>query len=380
MPLRESIVRIEDALQSWEENRFLESVSYHLQGRLTHPGTLTNTWVGPDRTFREFLLTAREGTQLPDEFKSLERAKGGKPSYYDTDAAHILEWTAKSRKVYKLPSNMQLLLTETSLKGLSWSDIQLPFDCFAITLETPMKLLDYELDCFIVTRLKSETNTYSLHVAGMGPNAKPWERMSVASLGAWRKLIREGNTNELSRRLSQRWEYRKTCAPSIMYFSANIDNGPIENEYARFTQKAAQNRPEFAGYAAQSQLVFRLVGGLCQYIISLPTGATYISDKRPFRPGRGIDRNAIVNGAEIATVSNFYTLSRDESAALEIIRKARPGEISAHWRRGYWRRPNGQGHNPNASRTIWVRPTLVRGDSLPERGLPGGGLVTVKKP
>lgn len=47
-------------------------------------------------------------------------------------------------------------------------------------------------------------------------------------------------------------------------------------------------------------------------------------------------------------------------------------ELCAHFRRGHWRRPPGQGDDPTASKTVWVRPTLVRRDRLPEGALPGG--------
>ena len=47
-------------------------------------------------------------------------------------------------------------------------------------------------------------------------------------------------------------------------------------------------------------------------------------------------------------------------------------EVSAHFRTGFFRRPRGQGKNPDAVKSEWVRPTIVRRDRLEEGALPVG--------
>jgi hypothetical protein len=76
-------------------------------------------------------------------------------------------------------------------------------------------------------------------------------------------------------------------------------------------------------------------------------------------------------------VSSVIPLTPDELKFEELGQQTEAGtakyEMRTHWRQGYWSRKPGEGHDPNAEKSVWHRPTLVRKDRLPQDfGLPGG--------
>ena len=68
----------------------------------------------------------------------------------------------------------------------------------------------------------------------------------------------------------------------------------------------------------------------------------------------------------------MYTLSLEERSVFSGGPGKGQGEATPHFRRGYWSRPPGKGHDPLAVKTVWHRPTLVRADLLPDGALPIG--------
>jgi len=53
-------------------------------------------------------------------------------------------WTTESRRVFRLDPDLQALLGATSIESVETSDISLPFGCFCISLERPIKADDEE--------------------------------------------------------------------------------------------------------------------------------------------------------------------------------------------------------------------------------------------
>jgi hypothetical protein len=377
LTIRQPIQRLEEVLQVWEEVRL--HTRLRLYGIRFEKGekNLKKPPVLIDDDFRNFLLTVRQDTEfdsrfLPDPSEALDPTMAG---YYATDAQCLFSWTGHSRRVYKIPREMQQLLVHTSLGGVRWSEVKLPFDSFAITLDEPVPWSDGAVDCIVVNRVGEK----GLFIHGSGPGYKPWSKMGPLQLAKLRDSFQPKKWNLFVKLMEERQEFLHVHAPMTCYFASKEEDQVIEESHHGIEEVFENAGSPFAPNENQARDVFRIVAGLCLYITSLPGSVTRVGEVQKLQMG-GVDRKAITNGAEITTVANFYSLSKGEEGFVRMVEQSRSGEVPAHWRRGFWRRPNGMGHIPDAARTIWVRPTLVRADRLPENGVPGGTMTTVKKP
>jgi hypothetical protein len=127
---------------------------------------------------------------------------------------------------------------------------------------------------------------------------------------------------------------------------------------------------------AQQQAV-RILAGLCLYIRTLPPISKYRTkwQKAEVEP-LVMPVQAITDEAEVCVVSTEFTLSPEERTIFSSreVNEELAGcmKKNPHFRRGFWKRPPGQGHNPDAEKSIWVRPTIVNRHLLREGELPLG--------
>jgi hypothetical protein len=84
-----------------------------------------------------------------------------------------------------------------------------------------------------------------------------------------------------------------------------------------------------------------------------------------------VDRKAATSLGQLFEISGDHFIRQDvgEVEASELTRTG--SARRAHWRRGHYRRPKGQGTDPSAKRSVWVRPTLVNAHRLPRGSVPG---------
>jgi len=137
---------------------------------------------------------------------------------------------------------------------------------------------------------------------------------------------------------------------------------------------------------AFSMVLNRIVFGLCLYLSSL----TPEERERHVRWSRGQvtevqkgdprKSETIGDETEVCMVTSAQKISDRHRELLRRIMQSER-EISLpgpHFCQGHWRRPPGKGHDPNAPRTVWVRPYETGMDQLGENELPGGAIVKVE--
>lgn len=378
-------------LNGWEDFWYLTERFEHLRARDEGRPILLDGALRHWRELRPTLLQLHgmtgieERSQVMDSFlppQSLIRRPGwlNRFSRLMLYPQQLAEWCWRSRRVYRIDSDLQSVLGATSLEGVSWKDITPPFDCFAIELDRPLihpQLPGEEFEFVMVDCLFGSfglslfSNGYRKYV--------PLTPFAKSRLSGRHEARR---TSMLLANLTALFQVVSVKLPSVVEDERVLDTA---ERWEQDTRAHCENDPELsflvraapveASVALISQLC-RIVAGFCLYLKSLPPTSRHVSAFRtPNRSGRP-DRKAITDGAQVCTVGSIYTLSEEERVLMgakgSTAERARY-ELSWHFREGHWRRAPGRGNDANAPRTVHVRPTIVRKDRRPEDGgLPAG--------
>lgn len=383
------VERIDQALRAWEDALFLQemlTISSHKGqvDRSMHP--LIWNW----SQFRRFLIEADENVMDVNRFGINEDPLTGTPTQkmvgdhpvFNTfllsecklDAYAFLAWMTESRRVFGLNTELTHLLANTSLSQLRWADIKLPFNGFAIIPEEPIIADGASFDCLIVRRAGNEERG-TIWITGFRSSLKDLPRLSKATKQKMHAAVRARDWQSLARMILERADALKgTNVDSFHLPIGNLGERIVETAEAS-TERAVKHQVLSTTKAKLHRQtldeILRLVGSFCLYLQQLPVGSPHISSEKMVR-GQGDDPKAIIWEADVTTVTNRYTISPEEQAWLEGSSAQQRYELSAHWRRGYWHRPLGQGDDPFALKTEWTRPTLVRKDRLAPETKPGG--------
>jgi hypothetical protein len=126
------------------------------------------------------------------------------------------------------------------------------------------------------------------------------------------------------------------------------------------------------------ETIFHMVFSFCLYLNGLPPQSTHRSawQKVLSKHERKANPRGIINEAEVCSVSSTIHLTTEQIELIESQETQAKREICPHFRRGHFRRPPGQGHNPEAPRTVAVAPTFVK-RGLHEEGTLAAGAKTV---
>ncbi|MDP2655260.1 MAG: hypothetical protein Q8P17_01730 [bacterium] len=283
---------------------------------------------------------------------------------------YLGKWNSSSRRIYYVPDDLILLLESTSLKGLTFRDIHLPFSSFAIALETPLINGEgKELDFFLIGDFSFQC--FALYGFARSLSKVKWVDSSLrANID---EAARRGNARrfmQLTKKelhrisvITEHWE-------SSIHPNA-VSEDDLEEDLEKMLSKA--EKEDVKDYVTK---FFRVFVGLCLYLNSFSNTYSNVTERIPNikKAYAGAkDGPVLTEAAEVCRVQSIVQLTLKEK---EIIRDQLSGrggwEVRTHFREGFWRRPRGEGHNPLAQKTIWVRPTLVRRDRLPDGALPLG--------
>jgi len=132
------VERLEKCLRAWEDWWFLLGVMNDVMVADRRPPVYPNEnavlhW----HQFRKRLLSLGQEQIdierfLPPKHKSFEN------STLANFAVPLSQWCLNSRRIYNLTEELQVILDATSLEGVTWQDVCLPFPAFAIKLDRPM--------------------------------------------------------------------------------------------------------------------------------------------------------------------------------------------------------------------------------------------------
>lgn len=317
----------------------------------------------------------------------------------------LMWWCHSSRRVFNITRDLELLLKNTKLGNVRWSDVELPFSSFLLTLEDGIEGEDMSSSVFLVTTkpergcpmdyVSEQENPEDYVVLkvtcfsdGSWENYEPQsslkrDRMLKQSAAGKSGFLRQA-TEKFNREIDGQ-DHPNAARLHVPIGTLNkgelgesiisiLSKGDTSNNGMSSMLEAKEESPKT--FAVFDQ-VLSLIAGLCLYLKTLTpaqTEANVTHEKQP----KTSELSSVTEEAEICTVQSVWKLSDAERTAFTgATGKGSGHEMPTHFRRGTWRRNKGSGNNPDAPRCIWVRPTIVRPDRLAEGSLPQGALTSV---
>lgn len=308
----------------------------------------------------------------------------------------LAPWTFHSRRVFHLTEELQALLAATSLRGMKWSDVSWLFPSFVVILEQPIVGDSGKADCIVVNQaLYRNDRTQYVITSGelrlgdekvLYMRLLPRELCNIGKLSTTlKKQIESAIAAKQWRRVCNLIDVTPESGQPISGLTFALDMNRVADELVTKSIKGLvlesgmpiDNRSTFrTSSLTEWNEAARIVVGMCLYLSTLPLKSPHRSNWTPARQqSNKPDSLAVTSEAEVCTVSSVHTLTREEREVLGLEgaeRQRAHYEVKTHFRRGHWRRPPGMGDDPNALKIVWVKPTLVRRDRLPENALPSG--------
>lgn len=406
-------LRLEQALRFWEDACFRIRKYIPLLRARNHvvPCSAQGPVVNFPR-FRKYLIENQERHFDTDSFLNPRNVV----EYLAEVAwipAGIFGWNFDSRRIFHLTHDLQTLLSATRLDLDSLDEIRLPFDSFAVTLADPIvNAQDDRFDCIVVSDagkhlqgLKSGQFLFNLFSEKLGTlrpmgmiekgqlmKAKGLDEKFVArsrrqleEIGLNRKVIEYFFTN-----LRTPSAEPAASGAGLPFESILVESDEADAQWKEFRRLANEAHAEVGKSPLRTdeqdeflranvkEKAIHLVVSLCLYLSSLPPKeAAKLAWHKPPKISGQSDK-VITRESQVCTVSCGHTLTAADHAVLNEISLTRKSfSMCVHWRRGFWRRARGFGHDPEAPRTVWVRPTMVNRDKCPETGLPVGSQTTL---
>ena len=380
--MKEQIKRLEQALSYWETLCMAGSLNWRLFGISVHEPT---SGLGGDernwKQFRGYLMGLKPMEQFAydDERFSMSMER----RLYLPGSSRIPEflayWTAESRRVFALSRELQALLSSMSLGDYSLNDIQFPFGTFVLTLEQPFVDDQQSLfDCVIVRR-----SGLNVQIMILSPELDQFRVISKFTYERLEGLLKKGKANALREEILKLNE-QKTPPTSWLGMLAESLDEPVakamvrtfrgKKMYSVLNNKVGPR--EVSGLHAET--LFQIVFGFCLYLSSLPPQSAHRSTWKKVlnKQERKANPRGIINEAEVCSISSTIYLTTEQIELIESQETQAKREICPHFRRGHFRRPPGQGQNPEAPRTVAVAPTFVK-RGLHEEGTLAAGAKTV---
>ena len=384
--MRYKIQRLDTLLSAWEDWWFCFEKMYPLirkrdvQKQLgSRSGALVN-----HAQLRKFLLGLHKA-QRPINFDRFLAAE----DYPDEDAfVHLVApplvtWNLFSRRVYSISPELQAILALTSLRGINWRDIELPFDSFAVALGKPIAAEEArgEYDFVVVSRIGDAFSTRlrrGVHFYFYTSACDGYVPMTVAERQYFNDRTRKQEPLKRHARLLRHIVKTDVIRASSFYLDeeAQADDPITALAEASFQRGEAPEAPE--GAVKRLDSILRIVLGMVLYLRTIPPRSPHEPSWRSVPRSGAPDPRAVTKDTEVCTVSNIHPLTHEERVGLGIEGTAAERaafEMCWHFIEGHWRRPPGLGSDPGAERSVHVRPYMARADRMPDNGgLPGGAL------
>ena len=373
--------RLEEMLRVWESYHFTLNALSRIQVVTGRPQTVP--LVGPVALWdklRAHLLKAMDEHNddvFFDEKVARFILQDDGSNFYTMMPLAFANWMRRSRRIYHIGAELEQLMLMTSLRGITWGDVSLPFEAFAITLEVPISdRHGTEYDCILVDA-SSKSNTliyvFSRTIAGTA-------RIDSSTRDQVYRLIRQEKIGKAVKVLKKLHKHKANVGVGRLL---SLDITQLSEDIGDITSKVQ----EISDLNARQELddamfINRVVVSLCMYLKSMPPGSDATRERAAHAPrstSGGSTSADITDEVRVCEVLNIYPLNTQEQRELsqtKLFTVETFRELSAHFRAGHWRRPPGRGDDPTAPKTVHVRPTIVRAEKR-EHGTLLGGLQQV---
>ncbi len=374
------VKRLEQLLSYWEDNVFF----LMLAGNLAFGKHYSRQKIfSISRDFRQHLLRASSESydnSFDEVYCDLEANAA-----LSTSSRLMHAWSGRSRNVFQIKDDLRVLLQATRFNKEKWSSIPWPFKSFAVALETPVIVEGTMIDYVIMASGMNLDRESMIQFLFLPVSFDRYKSLHQKDREYLIKLIEKEKFHQFSKKFSafaRQIDFLKTFPLTL---TINIGNGidlPLtENPLDHLRKTNIVVAESIKAESAMIELA-RMIAAMALYLTTLPAQTKPSSPPHDATnictPKSGNDK-LIRLPSNIFRLTSLHTLSPQEKEQMEdAMAKELTGAVVPHWRRGYFKRPLGQGQNPEAERTLWIRPTLVNRQHLPEGTLPGGALVTVK--
>lgn len=379
-------MRLEQSIRVFEDTCFLQNAHNQFSRLMRKPLMFsTHHAVANWQNLRKTLLdiqpnmTDEELRQKMEPFHFAPAIRGNarvrdQEAFLDHVSLYVARWIRDSRRVFNISEDLQLLLDATSLEGVTLEDLRLPFDSFLISLAKPvfekipaqgtLGAEEVGADTVMVLNLR-DVNTVFLWVMSMSNDN--YQALTQTQKQEILKYLKRGNGKKINQLVARRLENLGWCAGVGFGITPDMRSRPIV---------------EVAGMLPRKDLHFsdrmiRIVAGMCLYLKSLPPATPYASNWNPVHQNLAGDRIlGVIDESHVCEVSTQFKLTASERRVFtnhtQEVMATREHKNVVHFRSGYWSRPKGFGHDPNALKTVWTRPTIVNDHLLRPGELPQG--------
>ena len=381
------VYRLEQALRYWEDSCFAIAAKYKLQvSNGEKPGSGLRGLLVNFQHLRKSMLEVftKDRDELMEQFiYPVEAYDISNDMWTVYFPFAMLTWSRFSRRVYSIDLDLQMLLEATSLQGVTWSDVHLPFECFAITLDKPLRSAEgTPFDCILVTmadvQRASGPENQELQFVLLDSRLENYKSIASAQKDQISSFLERGILRKAERAVSGLFKGSRVST-SVFVLDSTYANVPILDSDGQLRLRGVfdKRREDDGDPGNLWASVMRIVAGTCLYLKTLPARSPYASDWRRAEPMQTNSKRAITDVAEVCAVSSQFKLTCEERVAFggtdrEPARRLSSREKCCHFRSGAWRRPEGHGDDPSYPRTVWQRPAIVRLDKLKPGELPKG--------
>ncbi len=398
--MAQTVNLLENALRGWEDTCLLTEAQYLLgiQNGVHDKSELT----GPARYWRELrkhILSLKGGDfdesrfcYPLDEGGSLFGAADFLGDLYAGLPLQLASWTISSRRVFYLSDDLLERFLAADYSHYVWSDLLWPFDSFFIQMETPVidEIGGMTLDGLLIS------SVYGVCPESTLGSKEGFECLTFCSELEGKKLptslLSPADRMHIENDIRQRrWSKLTKRVRTFLHNVLRDVNGMENVKNLSFDEDIHFLLPVPAGFGRpicweKDQPIgdfplAKVIAGLCLYLEALPVDITDSSMWRtPVKLHAQRDvRKLVTDGEQICQVADFHVISPETITLFpQLLRDGPAYTVTPHWRRGYMRRAKGEGKNPNAPKTIEVKPTVIHRDQMPEGAVPGGAISIVR--
>lgn len=393
---------LEEALQTWEDTRFVQECQFRILNRFGMPvqqdslAKLSN-WRNLRKTFMdntiERLLFEDWYLQLQAEFER-EWNFGGLNSLHMLPFEYFA-WTRKSRRVFTLDADKQAQFQFASFPEWTWEEILWPFDSFGIELAHPITLpmgKNREFKCHhvLVSHVWIGTD-YMICIRAFNGDGVPGllknkdrKRLIEAVKRNDFHTMYEVTEGAIERRAGKQWLCQGFPAFPIYVASKNRPKDLIDFDDDKLLTKLPANEATFGGMVNRAppevkeglRRLMRIVLGACVHLDSISMKGPVRWEKRRSREIRAVGPLGIITDESL--VCRILGRGSIDPNVFELPANWDPNSrmpARPHWRRRHRRKPP---YSPkDHPRTIIIPPTFVNEALMPFFGVISGSITKI---
>lgn len=284
--MHHTVERLEKCLRAWEDWWFLVGILNRVLRSTGRPPLCSDeravlNW----RNFRKFLLSHSRGDRPVNmrDFQAPANMQNGDAMFLTSLPTPLAAWCGQSRRIYTLQTELQALLNATSLEGVRWSDVSLPFQAFAIKLSQPFTDAEAELDYdFIllsayIAELPSGQQIPTVDLRAFATSCDCYEPLTEANRQNLSNRLRNGEWEHVER-LALRFLHRTDCILGSHFgLRAESFDELITVTAQRVYGQGREVFDELIGGDPIStwDAIARITVGMCLYLRTLPSGTPH---------------------------------------------------------------------------------------------------------